>query len=210
MKLFIKKNLLWILTFIPLIEASIALGFLPDIIPIRWGFGGNINTFGSKYVILSLPIAAIVFLGVYTLRSRLGTATENKYAVTVTAVIFNVIMCLILIVSFKSNISREFNSIRIVTLFMGITFIIMGNYMPKFKRNGIIGIRTPWTMGSDEVWYETHRIGGKLTVVCGLLMIIISLIFKSLTFVPMLVIVMLEFFILTIYSYIMSGKQMKL
>lgn len=202
MKLFIKKNLLEILTFIPLILALISLNFLPNTIPMHWGFNGNVDTFGSKYIILVLPIIAIVVLSLYALRSRLGTATENKYAITTTLVILNIIMCLVITVTFKSiSSSAELNTSNISTLFMGIVFIITGNYMPKIKRNGIIGIKTPWTIGSDEVWYKTHRIGGKITVVCGIVMIIISLLVKRLTLVPILGIVILDYLIATIYSY---------
>ncbi|MGL5084670.1 MAG: SdpI family protein [Clostridium sp.] len=207
MKSFIKKNLLGILTFTPLIIGLIALNFLTDTIATHWGMGGEVDRFGSKYEILILPVMTIVILGVYALRSRLGTATENKYAIIITAVILNVVTLLIIATTFKSTISTEFNSSRIVSLFMGVIFIITGNYMPKFRRNGIVAIRTPWTINNDEVWYKTHRIGGKLTLIAGVIMIVISLLFNKLTFVPLLVITLLVLLITTIYSYIVAGNK---
>ncbi|MGL5352812.1 MAG: SdpI family protein [Clostridium sp.] len=207
MKLFIKKNLLGILTFTPLILGLIAISFLPDTIATHWGLSGEVDSFGSKYEILILPAMTIVILGIYALRSRLGTATENKYAITITAVIFNIVMLLIIAATFKSTITPEFSTTRIASLFMGIIFIITGNYMPKFRRNGTIGIYTPWTMGNDEVWYKTHRMAGKLTLVAGGVMIIMSLLLNELTLAPMLVIAFLVFLIATIYSYIVAGNK---
>lgn len=37
----------------------------------------------------------------------------------------------------------------------------------KLPRNHIAGIRTPFTMRSDENWYATHRHGGPMMVFAG-------------------------------------------
>jgi uncharacterized membrane protein len=37
----------------------------------------------------------------------------------------------------------------------------------KAKRNWFMGIRTPWTMSSDEVWDSTHRVSGRLFIDAG-------------------------------------------
>lgn len=207
MKSGVNKSLLGILTFTPLIMALIALSYLPDTIPIHYDFRGVVNSFGSKYIILILPIIAMVYPGVYIIRERMGTATENKYAVMTSMVIFNVITFAILFVTFKAiEISNEISSIKIITIAIGVLFIIMGNYMPKVKRNGAFGIRTPWTMGNDEVWYKTHRLGGKLTILFGVIIIILPLIFKEITVIPMLVVVILNALILTGYSYMVAKE----
>jgi uncharacterized membrane protein len=33
-----------------------------------------------------------------------------------------------------------------------------------------LGIRTPWTLASDEVWGRTHRLAGRLFILLGLIM----------------------------------------
>jgi uncharacterized membrane protein len=55
---------------------------------------------------------------------------------------------------------------------MGLLFIFMGLLISKAKRNFFIGIRTPWTLSSDRVWDETHRVGGKLFIGAGVLALI--------------------------------------
>jgi len=48
--------------------------------------------------------------------------------------------------------------------------MFVGNYMGKIRKNFFIGIRTPWTLASDEVWAKTHRLGGWCMVAAGLAM----------------------------------------
>jgi hypothetical protein len=47
--------------------------------------------------------------------------------------------------------------------------IALGNIMPKLPRNGLVGIRTPWTLDDPAVWERTHRLGGYLVTAAGLL-----------------------------------------
>ena len=55
---------------------------------------------------------------------------------------------------------------------VGLLFIVLGNYMGKVRKNFFIGIRTPWTLASDEVWSRTHRLGGKVLILIGLFMML--------------------------------------
>ncbi len=52
---------------------------------------------------------------------------------------------------------------------LGLLFVVLGNYMPKFRPNRTMGIRIKWTLEDEENWRATHRFGGKVMVVCGLL-----------------------------------------
>ena len=52
---------------------------------------------------------------------------------------------------------------------VGLLFILVGLLMRQAKRNFFIGIRTPWTLSSDRVWDQTHRVGAWLFVACGVL-----------------------------------------
>jgi uncharacterized membrane protein len=50
-----------------------------------------------------------------------------------------------------------------------LLFAAIGNVMSKVRRNFYIGVRTPWTLSNERVWYATHRFAGKCFVVAGLL-----------------------------------------
>ena len=39
--------------------------------------------------------------------------------------------------------------------------------MPKFRQNGVIGIRVKWTLENEENWAMTHRFAGKCLMIAG-------------------------------------------
>lgn len=59
---------------------------------------------------------------------------------------------------------------QFIYILIGLLFIILGNIMPKVPNNFFIGIRSPWTLSSEEVWQKTHRLGGWAFVISGLIM----------------------------------------
>lgn len=92
----------------------------------------------------------------------------------VVMIIFNILNCLILFTSISkiTNLNAiGFN--RILTAVLSLGEIMLGNYLPKCKRNAVIGIRVPWTLENDEVWYKSHRFGGKMTVSSGALSLVL-------------------------------------
>ncbi|NKF08032.1 SdpI family protein [Clostridium gasigenes] len=209
MKFELKKNLLWILTFMPLVITLIALNYLPETTPAHYNFSGEIDRWGSKYEILILPIMTMIICGIYTLVERKSKENNKSLGIGVLciAITFNIITYVIIGTSFKVVGGDEsFNVSQILIIASGIIFIIVGNYMPKLKRNHIIGIRTKWTLESEEVWYKTHRLGGKVMVITGVLMGILALIFKRMTVLPVLVMITVPLLFLCIYSYKISEK----
>jgi uncharacterized membrane protein len=43
---------------------------------------------------------------------------------------------------------------------LGAFFMLLGLLIPRMRRNPWIGVRTPWTLASDENWARTHRFAG--------------------------------------------------
>jgi uncharacterized membrane protein len=50
---------------------------------------------------------------------------------------------------------------------VSVSLIVFGNYLGKTTKNFWLGIRTPWTLASDEVWLKTHRLSGILFAGAG-------------------------------------------
>ena len=60
---------------------------------------------------------------------------------------------------------------RVVMPSVGVFIAIMGVLIPRAHPNWFVGIRTPWTLTSDLSWERTHKIGGTLFVILGVLMV---------------------------------------
>lgn len=58
---------------------------------------------------------------------------------------------------------------------IGLLYLVLGNYLPKVRSNFFLGIRTPWTLSSDEVWDRTHRMAGRMMTVLGLVVLFAGL-----------------------------------
>src|SRR5436305_6807562 len=92
---------------------------------------------------------------------------------------------------------RDFNRPLCSGLFLML--VLMGNVMGKVRRNFFIGVRTPWTLASERVWCDTHRLAAWLFVAVGLSGFALSLIGQWLVAVGLLVAVA---FVLVLYSLV--------
>src|SRR5262249_58530216 len=48
-------------------------------------------------------------------------------------------------------------------------FALIGNVMGKVRKNFYIGVRVPWTLASDRVWNDTHRLAAWVMVAAGVI-----------------------------------------
>mgnify|MGYP002005469098 CR=1 FL=1 len=64
---------------------------------------------------------------------------------------------------------------RVVIGAVGLLFAVIGNFLTKARSNFAVGIRTPWTLSSDEVWRQTHRVGGMAFTATGCLTLLAAI-----------------------------------
>lgn len=177
----LKTEILPILLIIFSIVSSLYLfQLMPEEIPVHWNFEGQVDRLGdsSSHIL----IINLVLIGMYLLFIFLPCADPNKKRYIEFKKIYHIFKNILLLfmtsIFFLTNLSAIGYNINIsiyVPLFVGILFIIIGNYMAKIKMNWFMGIRTPWTLSSEEVWNKTHRLGGKLFILSGLLIAITGL-----------------------------------
>lgn len=63
---------------------------------------------------------------------------------------------------------------------LGLLLVGVGNYLPRIRSNWWIGVRTPWTLDSERVWRDTHRVAGRAFVAGGLLLVVAALLPETL------------------------------
>jgi len=57
---------------------------------------------------------------------------------------------------------------------MSLFFALLGNRLGKVQRNFFMGVRTPWTLASEAVWIQTHRLTAWLWTPGGLVLAVIA------------------------------------
>ena len=59
-------------------------------------------------------------------------------------------------------------------VFIGILFIVSGNYFPKNHINPYVGLKFPWLFNDEEGWYKTHRLGSYTWILAGICLLYTS------------------------------------
>lgn len=96
---------------------------------------------------------------------------------------------------------------RPVWLLVGALFVALGLVIPRVRRNALVGIRTPWTLTSDEVWARTQRIGGYAMVAGGVAGALLGVLGGPTGGVLALAAFLLAAFVPAAYSLVLARKR---
>jgi len=164
---------------LPVIAGLILWNRLPDTIATHFGVGNVPNGWSSKaFTVFGLPG---IMLGLYWL-CVLGTNADpkrdriNPKMMRFVLWIIPVIACVTSALVYANALGYEANVERIMIILIGVLMIVIGNYLPKCRQSYTMGIKLPWTLESEDNWNRTHRMAGKLWVICGVVIIAAGLV----------------------------------
>jgi uncharacterized membrane protein len=158
-------------------------GRLPEQVPTHFGFSGEPDGWTPRFpgAFLGPAIAVGLYLVLFALR-RIDPRRANYDRFDETWWVFlNVIallMTAIHVLSLGFAIGWPIDMARAVTVTLGLLFVGLGNWMPRLRSNWWMGIRTPWTLESEDVWRETHRVGGWAFVAAGLAVVVAGILLE--------------------------------
>ena len=130
-------------------------------------------------------------------------ASRGYRAIELSIVAF--LLCVHVVVLLMSTGTRIDMSI-IMAMLTGALFVVLGNYMAKVRRNFFIGIRTPWTLADEDVWYRTHRLGGRVFVAAGIALMMVPFAGAA-QFPAFIAIALTAAAIPTVYSYVIYRRM---
>jgi len=165
-------SLLFIVTAI--VVAVFLYPSLPEMIPTHWNAQGEVDGYmkkpGGVLIMPAMAAFTYVIMKLIPVISPKGFRTDKFSDVIgvlqVTLVGFMSIVAILVLLEAR-GLNVRIN--EMIVAGVGLLFVIIGNYLSKVRKNFFIGIRTPWTLASDEVWNRTHRIGGKLFMLSGVI-----------------------------------------
>ncbi|HUX83937.1 MAG TPA: SdpI family protein [Chitinophagaceae bacterium] len=163
---------LWLVILIPEILYLVIRSRIPGKVPSHFDFHGRANGYMAPVPFLALMTGTS--LGIYLLLLLLPRIDPKRANYPLFSKTFQVIrMMILLMLSGITSISLlmatglRFDSNRIIFLLILLLIVVMGNYISNVRPNWFVGIRTPWTLSSEQVWRKTHQIAGKLMVIAG-------------------------------------------
>ena len=212
-----KQTIYKLLERLPLMVTLTSFFFLPDEVPVHFNSSNQVDRLGSKYELLILPFV-IMFLGIIfiLIANHLDKKEKNgsnNYNILITVgicilAILNILTYVTIYLAFaglQESATAPIDVLSLVTLLFGFMMIVIGNIIPKAKMNSMLGLRTKWSMSSEDAWKKSQRFGGYAAIISGVLMIVESLIFSEMTtIIVMLCIIVVMAIVDTVYSYYAS------
>lgn len=168
----------FILLLIPFIIGFLVYKDMPDMMPSHFNLEGVPDEYKPKaFVLFGLPG---IILGIYIFSYVITNLDpRRKYqgekAMSAVLLIIPIISIVTTVLSIFSVQGKKADVNFWLPMIMFIMFIFIGNYLPKTKRNYTVGIKLPWTLDSDYVWDKTHKFGGKVLVIGGIIGLVTSL-----------------------------------
>lgn len=198
------------LVSVVLIAVTVALTLawypqLPDPMPIHWNAAGEVDGYMSKrWGAALLPGTAAFMLLVMKLALLLSPKQYRTDELVLYTALFQVLLtaflCTIAVLVLLESLGHDTRLDRVIFAGIGLILMVVGGILGRVRKNFFLGIRTPWTMRNDEVWDRTHRLGGKLFMLAGLLLVINAFVRLDLRLtLPAVVVLML---IPVVYSWI--------
>ncbi len=196
-----------LICLLPIIVGALVYKRLPETIATHFDLNGNPDGWSSRaFAVFGLPAILLAVNLLLPIMLRADPKHENMSGALVNITIW-AIPVLSLICSgltLGRALGYDVRIERVLPVFMGVLFILIGNYLPKTKQSYTMGIKLPWTLASEENWNRTHRLAGFLWVLGGVYFIVMSFIGWSVpAFVlPLAVMVLLPI----VYSYLLYRK----
>ncbi len=210
-----KKFLKYFLMIAPILMVLAVYSKLPAQVPMHWGIDGNVDRYGDKIELFLLAGMNILMVVLMHGLPKIDPKKENykrfqgiyEWIMISVMVFFTVIMGVTLMESLHPG---RFEMGRVVCAMVGLLFIAMGSMLPEVKRNFFTGVKTPWSLSSDEVWNKTHRLSGKCFVLGGIFMLIAALVGTGkVMFAATIGIVCVITVVPMVMSYIWYRKEME-
>ncbi len=200
-----------------LIAFAVAFSFfvypdLPEQMASHWNTASQVDGYISQFwgaflmpiVAAGLLVLFLVIPQIDPLKANIAQFREYFNAFIALITVFLVYMHILTILW---NLGYDqFNMGAAMLPAMGLLFIFAGIMMRKAKRNFFIGIRTPWTLSSDRVWDETHRLGSILFITSGILAML-GAFFADFAIWFIMVPVLGSTLFLLVYSYVLYRQE---
>lgn len=172
---------------------ALALGYflwvypaLKAIVPLHYGIDGKPNAFGPKSdLFITESILAGSSILIYLLMKFLPAIDPKKNVKfgekTFMKLGFGIVifMAALNVAITFSTINNSFSINDLVMPLVGLLFVFLGNVMYSLKPNYFAGIRTPWTLESEDNWVATHHMTSTIWVTCGISLTIFRLVYTS-------------------------------
>lgn len=183
-------------------------------LPIHWDYHGVADRMGDKWEALLLPggltaVLSLIFYFLPSIEPRAKDLARSRGLYSMSWLGLLIVMATVQLAVTGAALGWNLPVLGLIQGSLGLLFVLMGNQLGKSRRMFLVGIRTPWTLSSEEVWIATHRLAGKLLVIGGLLLILAGFLPLPAGVAPMLLIGVIVVALLfpALWSYVLWRRE---
>ncbi len=199
-----------------LLSFLIAVYYYPQM-PARmashWNARGEVDGYLSRFWGLFLiPITLVGLALLFMAIPRIDPLRENiekfRRYYDGFVIFFMVFMMFVYLQVVMWNLGVKISPNAFLPIAVGVMFIGIGVLCENTKRNWFVGIRTPWTLSSERVWDKTHKLGGRLFKIAGVIAIV-GIFFQRYVVFFILIPALMVAVYTVVYSYFEYRKEMQ-
>ena len=188
------------------VAAAWAWNRVPDRIPVHWNAAGEVDGYGGRF--MGLLLIPLVTLGMQLLFMVLPAIDPRRanyegfgkvYGILCSAIV--TFMGAVYAATTLVALGHRIDMARVITVSLGLLFLVLGSLLGRVRPNWFVGIRTPWTLSSTRSWEKTHCLGGRLFAACGAVILLCGLVRPAWGVFVMLGTILPSTLAMTAYSY---------
>ena len=195
------------------LASLVAYPQLPDSVATHWNAAGEVDGWMPKAVGAFVgPAIMLVVTGIFSVLPRISPkgyeleqATRAYRAILAALLLF---LAGLHVVTLAWNLGYPVSIGVAAAVLLGVLLAVLGNYLSKVPRNIFIGVRTPWTLADEDVWFRTHRVAARTFTAGGLAVAVLAPLAGERYALPVVIAgVIVAAVIPVIYSYAIYRKE---
>jgi uncharacterized membrane protein len=211
MNTYLKETALWAFLALPYVYLVSIWNNLPAVVPIHFNMQGVADDWSDRSLLWFMP--AGLGIGIYLLmliipaidpKKRIQQMGDKYYRLRFLLTVFISLLSIYLLYATEAG---SLKNPHLLFALLGMLFAMLGNYFQTVRSNYFIGIRTPWTLESEEVWKKTHHLAGRLWMGGGILIFLFAFLVRN-NFV-FLIISGVLLFVMVIVPVVFSYQEYK-
>ena len=165
--------------FLGLVLLSFLIGFyfypqMPERVASHWNASGQVDDYmprfwGVFFMPFMLLGMSLLFIAVPRIDPLKQNIEQFRRYFDVFIILVLVFMIAVYLQTILWNKGIQISLNVTLPIGLGLLFYYTGILVENAKMNWFIGIRTPWTLSNEVVWDKTHKVGGKLFKIAGLI-----------------------------------------
>lgn len=166
-----------LIALIPMLVGVILWDRLPDTVATHFNVSNEPDGWSSKwFAVFGLP-GMLAGLHLFCLAITSADPKHKNIGKKPIGILFWIIPCVSLVactLTYAISLGVRVNIGCVITLLLGVLFVVLGNQLPRARLNYTFGVRLPWTLHDEQNWNRTSRFAGWCLALGGVVLIATS------------------------------------